>query len=95
MADVWRIVRGLGLAIALAFLFELGFLVWTGPHPDCAINDSVGPCGLWDTVRTYAVLLLGFAMLMGVTAWATWILATWAVRRIVATGQKNPSFLGE
>ncbi len=40
------IVKSLLLAVLLSMVSILLFELFNGPHPECATNDSVGPCDL-------------------------------------------------
>lgn len=35
---------------AIVFICTLAFELWNGPHPECGVNDSVGPCDYWGRV---------------------------------------------
>ena len=68
---VYGFLLGLVVVTLLAFLFE-----WhNGSHPECAVNDSVGPCDVPGRVRMYWPLSVYAAIGLGAasTALKLWL----------------------
>lgn len=69
-------IAGFLLGIVLITVAVTAFEAHNGPHPECAVNDSVGPCDLTGRVVIYSPAIVYTALGTGALSVAAKIRAT-------------------
>ena len=68
--NIWRMLANFivlyMVALAIGLLVVIVFRLWAGEHPECNINNSVGPCGFWSWIMSFIPALMIYALIYGI-----------------------------